>query len=255
MFFEYLTMNTKLEGKMNINDLLILVKFIPEKYLESFIDGKLRMNSPEYFQRYHEIGIGDHNDSSIVVSRGKGYIIFDESNCIEMSSKEMSFNTAFTKYPIFCLFAIDKSIANVQEIDSGYDIKLNLSCEDKKRVQNDFNGDDYKVVIIIDTELFINKIRSEVNKRFVKDDILIHKKVRHYKEDSNVSVFDPLFYKKETFSHQHEYRFILSNDKLNIPYILDIGSIKNIVKIVSLNDFLGSEFVIKLKKAGNTSIV
>lgn len=210
---------------------VILLKILPNKYANDFLDGKLCFNTDEFFT-----GIDDQDKV-----RFDRFEDADESWQIkEMSIQDKSgeyipiggiINPVIYRYPkgtkdkvnILCLYAYNNII------DDSFDERnLSFGCT---------------AIIITDISAFIKRIKSAAR--------LLQKTVNHAPIDYvNKKTYNGKvgpFVKFENFSYQNEFRFTLSNGNGEREF-LDIGNIRDITMTIPSSEISKIPKNLRVKK-------
>lgn len=105
-----------------------------------------------------------------------------------------------------------------------------------------------KCIIITDPNEFIYKIKKTAQKYNFN---VYDGKVKYYTKNSQEHINEVLqnnlmsaFWKRDRYSYQNEYRILCDlKVKFKDHYILNIGSIRDITKVLDTNEILGSHFM------------
>lgn len=229
------------EKTINLDNQIHLVKFIQKQYLNDFLNGSLFMNNGEYFnemEKEHGKGIGDKNDSNYVFSKNTEIILKYENKEIKIPCDNPLLKLGYEKFPMFCMFCLDdrninKSYIENNELHQIYHLDLDI----KSKIKNDFNSYDYMAVIILDNAKFCNRIKLSIEENQYEYAMDIINYVDYDKDKYSIKEFNPSYFKENLFSHQQEWRLQIQ-ENLKCPYVLNIGEIKDIVKILTLDEFL-----------------
>ena len=212
-----------------------LVKFT--NYSDDFINGKLYLNSLEYYRGIESI-INKTN-----AERNSAINDFREGAVASVNKKDLyKFNIDWEKE------ITDNIIGNVYLLSEALKY-IKVLCfyafmydKDSKTVfapsekLSQFGATE--AIIIIDTIEFFERIRRALDKRKTKIIAANHKFVNYYKDDEKTKILGA-FNKREDFLWQQEYRFMFVEESFSLePTILEIGDISDITIRVKTKDFL-----------------
>lgn len=234
--------------------------FSREEYRNDFLNGKLYMNTIEYFKNYEEetnSNIADKNEALIAWLQPNDITVQLQlgDTEIELSSKDFAAPltvsiSAHNNCNIFCLtYLHGKDI----DIDSPFDSAT------LKILQNCFILDERiselgEFAVLIQPEIFLERVRKSVddlvnNKAIVAG---ISKPVTYYDEEkSSLSLnlhTEAVFHKQSKYSHQSEFRIcIFRNNAPGEPFILNVGNLRDISQVIDTKD-LNNFFNFQLDK-------
>lgn len=228
----------------------VFVKFFScEKYRNEFLDGKLYMNTIEYFKKYEEVvnsNIADKNEALMAWLQPndvKVKLQLGETE-YELSSKDFAAPltisvSAHNKCNVFCLTYFHSH--NI-DVDSPFDtVTFN-------KLQSYFTlGEGVEELgefaVMINPTVFLKRVKENI-------EILVENKQVHasafkpvtYYDEVNSSLAlnvqsDAVFHKQSKYSHQSEFRVCIFRDnELNEPFVLDIGDVRDITEIIDTKD-------------------
>lgn len=243
--------------KKNKGSSFLLLKFIEEQHLESFLNGKIYVNNFGFFQKleseYGIKGIGDKNDGCLPIYNLENLTVQDtESNevvftipkapVIRLSVKIDS------KTPLFCLY--DMTLEDFEVIqDSKNKLRLLMQFNDNKKeaIRREFKGKTH--VVIMDALLFIDRLTRACDESGLS---IVYDRVRYYQEgvndekrlnDFNKNTTDKFFWKEEFFCNQKEFRVVFINQLIDSgKNILNIGNVRQIGFCLSVDELLEGKF-------------
>lgn len=243
--------------KRNKGSSLLLLKFIEEQYLESFLDGNIYANNFGFFQKleseYGIKGIGDKNDGCLPIYNLENLTVQNiESNEVVFTipkvpvirlSTEMDSKTA-----VFCLY--DMALEDFEVIqDSENKLKLLMQFDDNKKeiLRREFKGKTH--VVIMDTLLFIDRLVKACDESGLS---IVYDRVRYYQQgindekrlnDFNKNTTDKFFWKEEFFNNQKEFRVVFRNQLIDEgKNIVNVGDIRQIGFCLSVEELLEGKY-------------
>lgn len=234
--------------------------FSREEYRNDFLNGKLYMNTIEYFKNYEEVAnsnIADKNEALMAWLQPNDVKVQLQLGDTEYELSSKDFASPLTisisshnNCNIFCLtYLHGKDIDIDSPFDSAtFEILQNSFILDKRISELG------EFAVSINPEIFLERVRKAVedlvkNKAIVSG---ISKAVTYYDEDkSSLSLdlhTDAVFHKQSKYSHQSEFRIcIFRNNTAGEPFILDVGELRDIAKIINTKD-LNNFFNLQLDK-------
>jgi len=204
--------------------------------MNDFLDGKLFMNPLSFFRKIeeeavsnrsdkHEAVIGWHQPDQITLTINN-YELKDLAGpvCVQMNAHE--------NLNMLCLYA-----GHSGEFKSLSEETIPLLHEQLKISAKCSKLGGYSV-LITNTSEFINRVVKAIREQgYIGTAGLVD----YYNPDTFSGDFshrDALFRKRDEFSHQSEYRFVIKRDsEENIPVTLNIGSIRDIAVPYKTSDF------------------
>lgn len=212
-----------------------LVKFT--NYSDDFINGKLYLNSLEYYRGIESIinktsvernsAINDFREGAVASVNKKDLHKFninwgkEITNNIIGNVYLLSETLKYIKVLCFYAFMYDK------------DSKTVFAPSEKL---SQFGATE--AIIIIDTIEFFERVRRALDKRKTKIIAANHKFVDYYKDDEETKILGA-FNKREDFWWQQEYRFMFVEEPFSLePTVLEIGDISDITIRIKTKDFL-----------------
>lgn len=235
----------------NSRTIFTLVKFFREQtHLDDFLNGSLYMNTLVFFQN-------EEQDNESVYDKYESTSVHWQPDQIEMKFNEIVITPndlagpvimqtkAFENYKIFCMYAINSG--NFQELnDENYEQFIDTLRIDKENK----NFGDF-CVIVTDVKEFLNRVKNSVKKKNLS---MNAKLVNYYDANSFNGSFngiEAIFHKRSSYAHQNEYRIVVNNDiSDNQAYRLEIGDIRDICSISSMDEINKAEWSFKKGKNG-----
>lgn len=208
---------------MNLYTPQALLKFGDEKHLKQLQEGKVYLNTMQFFREYEE-----KESDTVIGDKSEGFF--------EFYAKSLQFRipedkSVITKIPNCTIsFAINKIPYNMVCFYTIYEGNLDkkISEEDKEKLE--IFGD--HVLIIDQPNLFFHKLDQElINRGYGGERAPVQycmdgKNVKQDIESFQANPETALFRKSERYSYQREYRYVLEG-KSNAPVIVDIGNISD----------------------------
>lgn len=226
-------------------DEFTLMKFIKNKYVDNFLDGKLYMNFLRYFVELEKVSndpdIGDLFEGQLPIYDLDVDISKDGDSIMKAKSKMMILDFGYLDCPTLCLYRLERKnlIENKENGKSKY-----IFSEMQKRELKVF-GD--KCILLNNPMAFINRIEDAALKN---DFDVYHEKINYYAKNEQIHFKDVIknkykcaYWKRMRYNYQSEFRILCDfNLKFRENYVLDIGSIRDIAKVVEANDILNTYF-------------
>ena len=208
-----------------------LIKFKSEEIINSLQGGKIYLNSLKWFRDYeNENGdtiVGDNYEGMLHVNDGE---LINKETGEHISLNDNLISTTSSNAFVYCMTFISPSIDEFTFSE--------LQKEDLKTF-----GD--TALVILDSEEFINRIKQKAAENGYS---LLCNTVQYYDEENdNANIWISLlnninniaFWKRKSYSHQQEFRFVISADKCTEDHIeLEIGDISDISKVFKTEDVL-----------------
>lgn len=236
-----------------------LLKFIKPEYEDSFVEGKLYMNTLKYFidlEKESGIrGVGDAYEASAVYSDLKASLINPDTREVLVDGKiaKLNFHSIErVNTPVFCMFAVDKDVLKVVSADKDYVYTIaHLEKSELEQLIKDFGNNMY----VLDAFEFASRVKrkcEDLNILCKMNKVEYHdfsknyeSRIRKYQDLESVNV---CFIKDDFFKCQNEYRILLDNVYSETPYVLDIGDISDIATKFKITDFFNGELRIALNR-------
>lgn len=226
--------------------------FSREDYKEGFLDGRLYMNTIDYFRNYEEKIEGNISDKHEALS---GWLRpHDAIITLKFNGKEYTFNPGDLAAPT-TLSLLKHDHANVYCMSHLHSHDIDMSCvskdEEEERLLREYftlpeeseNLGEY-LVFIQNPKEFLERAKLAIHKLIEKDEVYAYhaRQVTYYDEnDTSLTLIDDMdapFYKQSKYSHQSEFRLCLHRHKsTNEPFTLDIGSIRDIATEIRTEEF------------------
>ncbi len=198
----------------------LLKIFENEKYQNDFLNGDLYMNTLKKFKEYDKSDTNRSDKFEALISNQKpdlvqiGKLSFPKKDCgfMKLNSLEYDYCNLLCMYKLW--------MENENDI---------LSIDSKNK---EFGS---CCVIIHNVNLFLKKITEKTDSK----DIVCHynevKYINKNKEFKNLNDFDIPFTKFSEYKYQREFRIAIDTKRnVNEPYILNIGDIRNICEITTI---------------------
>ncbi|WP_218060156.1 hypothetical protein, partial [Aliivibrio sp. 1S128] len=205
----------------------VLIKFMDEQYVNSFIDdGLLFMNNIEYFRKYE----GEENGELVRSDMAEGLAVSMQSekvnvtfNGLELGGLTGNIDVRYNHEDKTNIYSMTR-ISDQDILDAG-ELGLYLS----KKFQKFGN----KAVLIAgkNIEKFHERLEEKINNATdiytINESNIIAAQVEYVRRDEhhgNMGVFR----KFDSYAWQHEWRIAFKNNQLSGPYSLKLGSLKDI---------------------------
>lgn len=219
-------------------------RVMDHKYVESFLDGNIWINSLINYLKikeniddsYNNGFRGDFFENSVASIRDLSKSMFSNCHGIEGSfAKQVNLDRNLSSINTLCFYLYK------------IDLENGLILPDKQMAQF---GD--SVVIICNPEEFFRRLTKAIINIYPDAYIMLNT-VEYYDEGENQAKLNPLFNKRLDYSYQNELRYAVSkygnpldvevcknNRNNNIPIKINIGSIKDIAFSISSDMFLST---------------
>jgi hypothetical protein len=228
------------------SEILMLVKFTKEEYIQSLLDGNLYMNNIKYFidleNQTKVRGQGDKLEASNVIN--DVHLKFYKEGTDELlaeatSSRLVERNHFFDNIPIFCITSFDsKDFQIVEETEYSYKVKFAINEKEMKHMKESFG----EKAIFINPAVFLNRVENNfTEKGFEFDarkvnyenlDINDSKRLEHFNGTSII----PLFIKDIFFESQREFRIAIFNNPTESVLVPNIGDLSDISYVMDTED-------------------
>lgn len=236
-----------------------LLKFVSPEYENDFIQGKLYMNTLQYFiKREKESGVrgvGDALEGSAVfvdVDLNFKHPVTDE---VLMTGKAGRINFHSNNRilsPVLCMYSVDREVLKVESEDETHiNTTPIIKKDDLEKLMSDF-GDN---MLIINAAKFAERVLTICEEQNI---ICRMGKVEYYNFDKNytdrinsyynLDSSDICIIKDDYFKSQNEFRILLENVYNDGPFILDVGNLLDIITKFKISDFFSGNFGIAFKK-------
>jgi hypothetical protein len=217
-------------------------------HLEAIEEGNIYMNNGKYFIDLEKStgikGIGDKNEYNNIV-HDVNVTLFDRKTNKELAKIEsIQLTTRLYMYlysPIFCMCLVEGDYIEECISDDGIEfLRINPKNLDIEKIEKEFG----KYAILISFDKFVERFKRVCENHDYKlarapikySDFSINdfSRSKTYYKASNYGYF----YKDSSYSHQLEYRFVITNKEIRRPYVFNIGSIADYSMIVKTSDLL-----------------
>ncbi|MBR3875152.1 MAG: hypothetical protein IKJ25_00050 [Clostridia bacterium] len=214
-----------------------LIKFT--NYGDDFVKGKLYLNSLEYYRGIESVinktaverntAINDYREgavASVNVNDLHKFNINWEKEITDNIVGNVYLLSEILKYvKVLCFYAFK------------YDKDTHIALAPSKKIYT-FGANE--AIIITNTNEFLERVKSALDKRKTKIIAANHKFVDYYDDDETTKILGA-FNKTADFWWQQEYRFMFIEEPFSLePTILEIGDISDITIRVPTKDFLGN---------------
>lgn len=215
----------------------VLVKITKNEYLESNLRGGIYMNNIERFRALENAAQGD-------LYEGTSRVIEKE----DMESFGFNLNKQEKDAIIGPMVFLDETYKNVN-LFCMYQLLID---DDNHKIQKpskkllDFNSD--IAIVILDPDEFIKRVESKIREELLNENLIyyISGDVNY-----NISLIDDMstfstsfFNKINYYSYQQEWRIAISfSISESGARTLEIGDIRDITKVVSLNELLDGSWI------------
>lgn len=211
-----------------------LIKIKSKEIIEKTINGSFYMNSLAYYRKLYEDKndevVGDPYEGMLFIHEADMYI--PEKNVYEQI-RDSAIKTVYVNNYVYCLFGLNPNIH-----------KSFCFTEEQKEHLTEF---DDTAMIITDPYEYFNRIKKAAvaNNYDIHGDFVIYydEKIddcNRFLSATGQSGKEIVFYKRNRYSYQNEYRFTINN-KSGVDHIeLDIGNISDITRVISTKELLSS---------------
>lgn len=210
--------------------------FKEEGHRDDFLNGCLYMNRLKFFKKIEDHEINNRNDPDEATSgwyqSNKGNYLKVNEHIIPSEDIVGPIKVGYDKFDdlnVFCLSALYSN-----EFEEITEENLSASRENLVLDNKIFELGGY--CVIIEPRSFIKKIKSAIRKKNLYYRMGL---VKYF--DPNIfngafSGIDAVFRKQIQFSYQKEYRIVIDSKTIgDDPYILEIGSVRDICKVLKTN--------------------
>jgi hypothetical protein len=239
-----------------------LMKFGKRNHLEELLKGKIYMNNLKYYSDLEALenvsDVGDKYESKLLI--GNVNLKYYESETHEYvgyaKARDFALDFGYMKHPVFCLFIMDsRNITNEYQVDDHLEIKYEFSDEQKSKMIE--FGD--HVFILNNPEEFCKRIETKLSDKRIS---MTRNAVQYYDPSINQSEYvqdvyqdaiNATFWKrKQAYSYQQEYRFLLHDMEVDNHFELEIGDLSDIGFIDEAISVLNKPFKIWVELIGQT---
>lgn len=228
---------------------IIMAKFTNSEWAEDFLNGNLYMNNFNHFieqeKRTKEKGQGDSFEAALVTEATNIRIYDKHNNVIAISkSGRMIERYENIKYvPLFCMALFNSRDFEVIDVsDKSVKFMIDISSEDKENIRNAFIAD--SVLLTFSPGVFIQRVKEAllpINANLLCGPVkYVDYSIMDTKRKENFDEMRPefLFTKHFSLKYQREYRFVLPGIKTETPYVKNIGDLRDLFSLISIDDFL-----------------
>lgn len=209
------------------------------EHAESFLQGKLYMNTIRSFKEYKDKNgelRGDNYEGIIAMyqpEKLKTVKLGDlEIPASEIASPIVIHGDDLLNHNVFCIYSLNSRGYDSISADNLLDFKRTLELHDSCFGLGNF------CVVVTNASLFIERCRLAIVSKNYDGKLGL---VDYFDEHEHHGAMDEEnhgFQKRSLFSHQREYRVKIKTDNdVPSPYTLDIGSLSDIASIMTPEDF------------------
>lgn len=215
-------------GECHIEKSFLLAKIFENKeYMQDFLNGKIYMNSIAYFK------VRENNNNTARHDSNESLSCYLQPKFIslELNGHEFNMNNFRDAIKIYHYSNNSKNIFCMWSVSTDNDI---LRGEIHIDEQNKEFGE--HLVVITSAKAFLERIKSAI------ENIKLNSQMGlvNYYDRSTHKIFEEAeiaFNKLSNFSYQQEYRIAIDINTNNEPYILDIGDLKDISMVPTIDEF------------------
>lgn len=212
----------------------VLFKIVEKQYKEDLLQGKLYMNTLQYFvdleKNTGKQGVGDVREASLInIKKHKLFLQIDggERQEIEIGPPPgIIYDQVALMHPVFCM--VGKKYVQIRNANNVYECIIYLDRE-LLDVFTNGNDADYCVVMIYNTIDFLQRVENTINSigETVKVGPITYRDMSLPRIENGGIVLDDTFTKDIKFRIQSEYRIELFK-QCTEPYVLNVGDIRDI---------------------------
>lgn len=248
----------KLSEVRSKEEILLMIKFTKEDYVNSIVNGNLYMNNIKYFvdleNRTGIKGQGDKYEASNVISdvEIKFYKAGTDQLIAEGHAEEIIDRSSFfDDLPIFCITAFSTNdFKIIRETRDYYEVAFDVEELERNRMLANFG----EKAILINPKLFLDKIdgffkngkteyvAGKVNYKNLK--INDKERIMNYRNH----VLLPMFTKDKYYEYQREFRIVALGKRTENNYIANIGSLEKIAFFITNTKEVFTEITLQIKK-------
>lgn len=232
-------------------DYKLFVKiFTQERFRDDFINGRLYMNPLSYFVKVEdesENNVADKHEGVSAWLQPQGHALKMSllGTDIEITEKDLAGPIAMRmnwvdNVNVFCMTYLHSHGMLSKPIPESEVEKLKGLYRLPEKAEN--LG--VYFAVIADVVEFMNRVKSSLDRLADNGDLIGYmcNPVTYFNENDDHHVdetsLQSVFFKRSSYSHQREYRIAVDRNKSDsAPFTLDIGSIKDIVKVGEVKDF------------------
>jgi len=205
-----------------------LLKFFEkEQYLNDFLNGKLYMNTLKYFKENQSLDIARLDKFETIVEHKKsnfnaiqiGKASF-ERNKGELAGGSTILTTKNYDFcNILCLYSLWKNTDNEH-----------IEMDTRNKIFGNY------CIVITNVSEFLKRIIAATNR---ENFVCYHAGINYISKNQIIIIEEEKipFTKFDSFSYQREFRIAINTQRnIDEPYILDIGEIRDIIKITTFDN-------------------
>jgi hypothetical protein len=228
---------------------LILAKFTKSEFVEDFLNGNLFMNNFNHFieqeKRTKEKGQGDSFEAALV-TEAQEIRVYDQDSNLIATSKSGNMIERYEdvkQVPLYCMALFDsKDFLVIEQTEDSISFKLDILDEDKEKLKLVFQAD--KVILTFSPGVFVKRVKDtmmQTDPNFLCGSVkYVDYSVMDNQRRKNFDEMRPefLFTKHRSLEYQREYRFILPGIRSSTPYVCNIGDLRNLFNVITVDQFL-----------------
>lgn len=215
---------------------LCLIKVGLKEHIESLADGKIYCRHLKFYKdpQFKDEPFYDiHEGLSAVYQSSKVNLTFGDKK-LDLDAKSQLVISHNHDFPAFCLHAMHTGHWTHRKFKE-HEIRKMKEFLQIPSSMDKFQG---HVMTIINFNVFIDRLRDACIKKGIGFDAGLVKYVDTKKVHGTVDKSKIGFIKQKSHAHEREYRVVFrANGVLDDPFVLDIGSLRDIVQIMTLEEF------------------
>lgn len=230
-----------------LDSFMMLIKIGKKEHMEDLQKGKLYMNRIKFFNDQEKIhgdrNVGDKNDGRFLLGRGEFQLKDCKSGKVFASGKMENLSLLFEEsdnIPTLCFYSVDKRNHIKTEKDEDIiHIFYRLKDEDYSKLI-ELHGEEAFVLIINYSE-FMEKVRSACEEKKLRLSYspisytdLLKPSPLDLKKLQEKNPLTAIYRKDIFYAHQQEFRITLPDERVQDYFILEIGEIFKLTKLVPI---------------------
>ncbi len=239
-------------------EILLMIKFTKEDYVNSIVNGNLYMNNIKYFvdleNRTGIKGQGDKYEAGNVISdvEIKFYKAGTDQLIAEGYAEEIiDRSNFFDDLPIFCITAFSANdFKIIRETGDYYEVAFDVEESERNRMLANFG----EKAILINPKLFLDKVddffrndKTEYVARRVN-----YKNLKTNDEERIMNYRNhfllPMFTKDKYYEYQREFRIVALGHRTENNYFANIGSLDKVAFFVTNTKDVFREITLQIRK-------
>ncbi|NOH20169.1 hypothetical protein [Vibrio cyclitrophicus] len=211
----------------------LLIKFMDEKYVDSFLnDGLLYMNNIEFFRNYEDADVALRGD------RHEGLSASLKSEDVIIKIGDRIIDGAVGKIDIRQSHEDETNIYSMTRISDG---KILESGEEGLFLSSKFNKFGNKAVLICDIFEFERRLKLAISQDeriyTAREDGIVARQVSYVSRDEHNDQMD-VFNKFDEYSWQYEWRIAFKQISGTGPLSLKIGRLADIAQVIETESLI-----------------